>query len=87
MAKQLTLEEMLECAQRSGMPGADTWTENFEQWSTLLARDLARHMGVVAGDATFSLSLMCAPFSPKQPGQPCPLILQDYDPTEWEDTL
>lgn len=87
MSKLLTIDEMLDCAREAKMPGIELTIANFEHLATVLARELAAHLGVEAGDAHFegvAFAGTCAGFFPKAPGQPCPAPLDQYDPTEWE---
>ena len=88
MAKQLTIDEMMECAKDAGMPGADAFIRGFENMATALAQSLAHHLHVTCGDASFqgtALAGTCAPFMPRKPGQPCPEPLAQYDESEWDD--
>jgi hypothetical protein len=88
MAKQLTLDEMIESLTLMNHPAAGTCQAVIEAIGTLMADTIAAALGVTAGPATFegtAFAGTCAPFRPAFPGQPCPSPLSDYDPEEWDD--
>ncbi len=88
MAKQLTLDEMLDCLIAMNHPTARICQAVVEAIGTVMADTIAAALGVTAGAATFqgaTLAGTCAPFRPAFPGQPCPSPLSDYDPEEWDD--
>ncbi|HUZ91548.1 MAG TPA: hypothetical protein VMU78_06580, partial [Methylocella sp.] len=86
MAKQLTLDEMLDCLVSINHPTARTCQAIVEAIGTVMAETIAAALGVSAGPATFegaAFAGTCAPFRPAFPGQPCPTLLAHYDPDEW----
>ena len=88
MAKQLTLDEMLDCLIAMNHPTARTCQAVVEAIGTVMADTIATALGVTAGAATFegtAFAGTCAPFRPAFPGQPCPSPLSDYDSEEWDD--
>jgi len=90
MAKQLTLDEMIESLTLMNHPAAGACQAVIEAIGTLMADTIAADLGVSAGPATFegtAFAGTCAPFRPAYPGQPCPSPLSDYDPEEWIMTL
>lgn len=87
MAKLLTLDEMLEAGRLSNLPGIEDTIKCFECLASIVAAELADHLDVETGPATFAglaLAGTCAPFYPKHASQPCPPPLDQFDPTEWE---
>ena len=88
MAKQLTLDELLDCLTVINHPSARACQAVVEAIGTIMADTIAAALGVTAGAATFQgafLAGTCAPFRPAFPGQPCPSPLSDYDSEEWDD--
>jgi len=88
MAKQLTLDELLDCLTVMNHPSARACQAVVEAIGTIMADTIAAALGVTAGAATFQgafLAGTCAPFRPAFPGQPCPSPLSDYDSEEWDD--
>lgn len=88
MAKQLNLDELLECAQTLNLPDSDEWQTQLEALGTLMASKIAEALDVEAGEATFQgtgFAGTCAPFYPKFAGQECPSPLDEYDSEEWDD--
>ena len=82
MAKQLTLDELLDCLTVMNYPTARTCQAVIEAIGTVMADSIAAALGVTAGAATFqgaALAGKCSPFRPAFPGQPCPSPLSDYD--------
>ncbi len=87
MAKQLTIDEMLEAAQDSNLPGYQHYVRAIEGIASALAVKLAAHLDVVTDEATFQLGFggTCAPFYAKHEGQDCPESLEPHDEGgEWE---
>jgi hypothetical protein len=90
MAKQLTLDEMIESLTLMNHPAAGACQAVIEAIGTLMADTIAAALGVTAGPATFegtAFAGTCAPFRPTYPGQPCPSPLSDYDPEEWDNDV
>jgi len=88
MAKQLTLDEMLDLLTVMQHPATRSYQAVVEAIGTIMADTIAAALGVSAGAATFqgaALAGTCAPFRPAFPGQPCPSPLSDYDSEEWDD--
>lgn len=86
MAKQLNIDEMLDAARLAKMPGAEKFVAAVEGLANDLAQELAEHLGVDCGAATFegvAFAGTCAPFYAKTPDQVCPEALRDFDATEW----
>ena len=89
MAKQLTLDEMLDIGRDLDLPGMDSLVATIESLATGLAKGIAEKLDIVLGPhgATFEGSGFagtCAPFYAKDPTQECPEALRFYDATEWE---
>ncbi len=60
------------------MPGINATIENFEALATILAREIANHLGVDCGDAQFegvAFAGTCAPFYPKKKGTALPAAI------------
>jgi hypothetical protein len=88
MAKQPTLDELLDCLTVMNHPTARACQAVIEAIGTVMADTIAAALGVTAGAATFqgaALAGTCSPFRPAFPGQPCPSPLSDYDSEEWDD--
>jgi hypothetical protein len=88
MAKQLTLDELLDCLTVMNHPTARSCQAVVEAIGTIMADTIAAALGVTAGAATFegiAFAGTCAPFRPAFPGQPRPSPLSDYDSEEWDD--
>ncbi len=88
MAKQLTLDEMLDCLIAMNHPTARTCQAVVEAIGTVMADTIAAALCVTAGAATFegaTLAGTCALFRPAFSGQSCPSPLSDYDSEEWDD--
>ena len=68
------------------MPFAEDTIRTFEFLATGLATDLAKHLGVECGRATFeglAFAGTCAPFYARTIDQPCPPALAQHDSGEW----
>jgi hypothetical protein len=88
MAKQLTLDEMLDLLTVTQHLATRSYQAVVEAIGTIMADTIAAALGVTAGAATFQgafLAGTCAPFRPAFPGQHCPSPLSDYDSEEWDD--
>ena len=87
MSKILTIEEMLEAAAASGLPGQAQHAARLEAAAQRLADALARHLHIRAGDATYEPGFggLAAAFYPERDGQPCPPVIHAGDPSgDWE---
>ena len=86
MAKQLTLDELLEAADRAGLPTAKPIVRAIESLASALGADLAQRLGVLCGEARFDgLDGLLIAFHARTKGQPCPEALRDFDPDEWDE--
>jgi hypothetical protein len=88
MAKELTLDDMIDLLTVRQHPAARSCQAVVEAIGTIMADTIAAALGVTSGAAEFQGALLagtCAPFRPAFPGQPCPSPLSDYDPEEWDD--
>ena len=73
MAKQLTLDELLEAADRAGLPTAKPIVRAIESLANALGADLAQRLGVVCGEARFdSLDGLLIAFHARTERQQCP---------------
>lgn len=90
MAKQLTLDEMLECLQARGHPAALSLQNTLEAIGSAMAQLIAADLHVETGPARFlgtATAGTCAPFTPMVQGQPCPEPLAQYDRSEWDEGM
>ena len=85
MAKQLTLDELIEAADRAGLPTAKPFMRAIESLAMALGVDLAERLGVLSGGARFdSLDGLTIAFHARTKWQPCPDALSEFDPDEWD---
>lgn len=88
MAKQLSLDEMLEVLLQCDQPRGEQYLTLVETLGCMLAADVAKALRVTAGPATFqgtAFAGTCAPFFPAFEGQSVPALLATYDVDgEWE---
>lgn len=86
MSKQLNLDELLEAADRAGLPTAKPIVRAFESLATALGADLAQRLGVICGEARFEpLDGLLIAFHARTKGQLCPEALRGFDPNEWDE--
>jgi hypothetical protein len=86
MSKLLNVDEMLEAATLSNMPGAADLVALVEDFATELAARLGDHLGVDVGDAhhePMAFGGTCAAFYAKHGNHVCPEALRDLDASEW----
>jgi hypothetical protein len=86
MAKQLTLDEMLECLITLKHPTASGFQAILEAAGNAMAQLLAKELNIAAGSATFQGTAFAgtrAPFTPIFKDQPCPEPICSYDHEEW----
>lgn len=88
MAVILNMDDLLEAALDSNMPGYAQFVEQAENMATALAKNLAAHLGVECKDAVWegeAFAGLAARFGPSELGQECPQVLKQADPTgDWE---
>jgi hypothetical protein len=86
--KQLTIDEMLEAAEESGMPLSENYVGLVEALATQLGEALALHLKVrVLNAASFEPGFggTCVNFGPDPNGvMACPEVLSHHDPGDWE---
>lgn len=85
--KILDVNNMLDAAHDSGMPAVNAHTESVEAAASLLAAQLAQHLGIAFETARYEKGFggLCACFGPAKEGQPCPEVIHDGDPGgDWE---
>jgi hypothetical protein len=88
MAKQLTLDEMLEVLILIKDPIAAHLRAHIEKLGSAMAQLIALRLDVCAGRATFqgtAFAGTCAPFTPRYPGQSCPEPLCSFDASQWDE--
>ena len=86
MAKQLTLDELIEAADRARLPTAKPIMRAIESLAMALGADLAERLGVLCGEARFdSLDGLMIAFHARTKWQPCPEALCEFDPDEWDE--
>ena len=86
MAKQLTLDELIEAADRARLPTAKPIVRAIESLAMALGVDLADRLGVLCGEARFdSLDGLTIPFHARTKWQRCPEALSEFDPDEWDE--
>jgi hypothetical protein len=86
--KILAIDDMLEAAHETDMPGYDEHIQRIEAAANGLSKALAAHLGIGSGPATFegkALGGTCATFFPLTPDQPCPEMIDEGDEGgDWE---
>ena len=86
MAKQLTLDELIEAADRAGLPTVKPIMRAIESLAMALGADLADRFGVLCGEGRLdSLDGLTIPFHARTKWQPCPEALSEFDPDEWDE--
>jgi hypothetical protein len=86
MAKQLTLDELIEAADRARLPTAKPIMRAIESLAMALGADLAERLGVLCGDARFdSIDGLTIAFHARTKRQACPEALCEFDPDEWDE--
>lgn len=86
MAKQLNLDEMLECLIAMGHPTVRSYQTILENLGSSMALVISGGLNVECGEATFQgtgFAGTCAPFYASTESQACPTPLDLYDPEEW----
>ena len=83
MSKILSIDDMLEAAVKSEMPGTSHYVRDIEQAATRLAYALADHLSIEleceANWEAKDLGGTCASFGPEHKGQPCPEVIHEGD--------
>ncbi|SHG88871.1 hypothetical protein [Bradyrhizobium erythrophlei] len=86
--KVLDINNMLDAATNSKLPGRQRYVDQFEVLANELARALADHLKIALGpDADYQPGFggLCANFKPKRKGQKCPKVIDEGDEGgEWE---
>jgi hypothetical protein len=86
LAKQLTLDELIEAADRARLPTAKPIMRAIESLAMALGANLAERLGVLCGEARFdSLDGLMIAFHARTKWQPCPEALCEFDPDEWDE--
>lgn len=88
MAKILSIDDMLEAANRSSLPSYDQHLDALEKAATALAQALADQYGIRIGETTWEgkeFGGLCASFYPRHAEQDCPNVIDEGDPGgDWE---
>ena len=85
MSKVLNIDDMLEVALDTNLPGSAVMVRRFEKLATGLQKRIAKHLKVTANPlgATWegkAFAGLCASFTPAAPDQTCPEVLDEADP-------
>lgn len=87
LAKQLTLDEMLECIIQINPELAEPYRQALEHIGDAMAYLIGSELNVLHGSAIFDGTAFggtCCPFYPASHGQTCPAQLAPYDAQEWD---
>lgn len=84
--KLLSLEETLSAAQDAGVPGIEELVSQVESLTAQVASALAQHLNIRSRNTAFWDGKIYTTFLPSQPGQECPALIHNGDPSgDWED--
>lgn len=79
MAYQLRIDEMLDCLLRNDSPKAQGFKASLESIGTAMAQEIGVMSETVAGECTFDIGTLCAPFYADSADQELPEMLEGYD--------
>lgn len=83
MSKILNVDEMLEAAENSKMPGIEGHIDALEAAATALASDLAKHLKIEMRQPAEAMGEgfggLCASFGPSKKQQKCPKVIDERD--------
>lgn len=82
MAYQLTIEQMAEALDYIGTPEARALIRQVETVGSAMAKAIAKHGGMIAGECSYDMGLLCSPFGPKTMGDPIPVFILGMDEEE-----